>query len=142
MGDIEEEGQYPTDPTQHPSMQMHMEIDDGRVAIILKNSILSLCTIRLFAFTLPLAHNRRHARLLFLFPVGTNRSTLPPPNSPCRKFNALLVLACVFLLLLFTTNIHLIGPEFKRTFPPLPDVRLPHFPIIPFHSGDASATLP
>ena len=42
MGDIEEEGQYSTDPTQHPSMQMHMEIDDGRVAIILKNSILIL----------------------------------------------------------------------------------------------------
>ena len=42
MGDVEEEGQYSTDPTQHPSMQMHMEIDDGRVAIILKNSILIL----------------------------------------------------------------------------------------------------
>ena len=42
MGDIEEEGQYSTDPTQHPSMQMHMEIDDGQVAIILKHSILIL----------------------------------------------------------------------------------------------------
>ena len=42
MGDIEEEGQYSTDPTQHPSMRIHMEIDDGRVAIILKNSILIL----------------------------------------------------------------------------------------------------
>ena len=36
MDDIEEEGRYSTDPTQHPSMQMHMEIDDGRVAVILQ----------------------------------------------------------------------------------------------------------
>ena len=43
MDDIEEEGQYSSVPTQHPKMQMHLEeIDDRRVAIILKNSILIL----------------------------------------------------------------------------------------------------
>ena len=36
MDDIEEEGRYSTDPTQHLRMQMHMEIDDGWVAVILK----------------------------------------------------------------------------------------------------------
>ena len=31
MGDIEEEGQYSTVPTQHPNMQMHLEeMDDQR----------------------------------------------------------------------------------------------------------------
>ena len=77
MDDIEEEGQYSTVPTQRPNVQMHLEeMDDQRVASMLKNSILNLCTIRLFAFTLPLAHNRRLARPLFLFPVGTNRPPL------------------------------------------------------------------
>ena len=37
MDDIEEEGQYSTDPTQHPNMLMHLEeIDDQRVAVILQ----------------------------------------------------------------------------------------------------------
>ena len=64
-GCIEEEGRYSTDPTQHPNMPMHLEeIGDRRVAVILKNSILILCMIRLLAFTLSLAHNRRLARLL------------------------------------------------------------------------------
>ena len=37
MDGIEEEGQYSTDPAQHPNMQMHLEeIDDQRVAVILK----------------------------------------------------------------------------------------------------------
>ena len=143
MDDIEEERQYSTVLTQRPNVQMHLEeMDDQRVASMLKNSILSLCTIRLFAFTLPLAHNRRLARPLFLFPVGTNRPTLPPPNWPCRKFNTLLLPACIFLLLPFPINIHLIAPGFKRPFPPLPNARLPHVPIIPVHPGNASATLP
>ena len=39
MDDIEEEGQYPTVPTQHPSAQMHLEeMNDQRVAAMLKNS--------------------------------------------------------------------------------------------------------
>jgi hypothetical protein len=38
MDDIEEEGQYPTVPTQHPNVQMHLEeMDDQRVAAMLKN---------------------------------------------------------------------------------------------------------
>ena len=37
IGDIEEEGQYSTDRTQHPNIQMHLEeINDQRVAVILK----------------------------------------------------------------------------------------------------------
>ena len=64
---IEEEERYSTVPTPHPKMQMHLEeIGDRRVAIILKNSILILYMIRLLAFTLSLAHNRRLARPLFL----------------------------------------------------------------------------
>ena len=86
MEDIEEEGRYSTDPTQHPNMQMHLqEMDDQRVAAILKNSTLILYMIRLFAFTLPLAHNIRLAQPLFLFPAGTNRPPLPSLNWPCRK---------------------------------------------------------
>ena len=40
---IEEEGRYSTDQTQHPNMQMHLaQMDDQRVAALLKNNILSL----------------------------------------------------------------------------------------------------
>ena len=143
MDGIEEEGRFSTEPTQHPKMQMHLEeINDQRVAAMLKNSILILYMICSFAFTLPLAHNRRHARPLFLFPVGTNSHPLPFCNWPYRKFDALFLPACVFLLLPFPINIHLIASDFRRPLPPLPNARRPHFPIVPFHPSDASATLP
>ena len=97
---IEEEGRYSTVPTRHPKMQMHLEeINDQRVAAVVKNSIPILYMIHLFAFTLPLAHNIRLARPRFLFPVGTTHPPLPFPNWPRRKFDALLLRACAFLLL-------------------------------------------
>ena len=130
MDDIEEEGRYLTGPTQHPSMQMHLEIDDGRVAIILENSILIFYMIPLFAFTRPLAHNRRLARPLFLIPVGTNRPPLHFLNCPCKKFDALLFPACVFLLLLLPINIHLIASDFRRPFLLFPTL-VPSFPYCP-----------